>query len=109
MFFGIVIAIAGFLAFVRFREIERDGRKSVEAAKGHSDEARKLVDEIREIKKGIVAEAKKISKIKETIEEDAARVKELRVTTAESVAQAPDRANLAIADVTGDPEASAMD
>ena len=82
---------------------------SVEAAKGRSYEAKKLVDETREIKKEIGAEAKKISKIKETTEEDAARDKELRVTTTESVAQAPDRADLALAGVTADLVGSAMD
>ena len=47
-FFGIVVAIAGFLGFSRFREIEREAKASAETATKYAENARQYVEEIKE-------------------------------------------------------------
>ena len=110
MFFGVVIPVTGFLAFIRFRQIERDAREGAKSAKRHSDEAYRLVSETRRIKKQVTGEAKKIRSIKERSEAAASEIDRLlRRTTAQWVEQAPDQESVTISDVTDDPKASATD
>ena len=102
VFFGVVIALAGFLAFARFRQIERDAGESAANAKNHSvaaeehsAEAERLVGVVKDL-------VKKASKWTSEIEA-------FRRTTAESVDEAPDRASAASARMTVDPQASPVD
>ena len=102
VFFGVVIALAGFFAFGRFRQIERDAMESAAASKNHSVDAEKhsfeaarLVGVVRHLAKQASAWASEIE--------------ELRHTTAESVDKAPERAGTASTRVTADPRASDVD
>ncbi|MDE0127692.1 MAG: hypothetical protein OXN97_24260, partial [Bryobacterales bacterium] len=110
MFFGVVIPVAGFLAFNRFRQIEKDARECARSAKRHSDDAHRLVSETRRIKMQVVGEAKTIRNIKERSEAAASEIDRLhRRITAQWVEQAPDQTTVTISDVTDDPKASATD
>ena len=91
-FFGIVVAIAGFLGFRRFREIETEARQSVEAAKQHDATAKQLVERI------------------ETLQgESEAYVQRIRGLTAEAAAKNPAKANQAVKDARENPKASLTD
>ena len=85
MFFGIVVAVAGFLAFWRFRDIENDAKMSAESA-------RKTLDEIKGIKQKAVIKAAEIHQL-----------------TSEDAETAPQKATDAIEDVSRNPEASPID
>ena len=81
-FFGIVVAIAGLVGFSRFREIEKEAKKSVENAerlveeiKSHRDEAKNLVQDI----------------------------------SAQTVTDDPEEAKQAVANIRKNPEASRID
>ncbi len=80
--FGVVVAIAGFIGFRRFREIENDARRSATTA-------RNLVREIEEKR-----------------DEAASLLKE---TTAETAAKAPAKVDEATQSVWANPTASPMD
>ena len=87
--FAVVVAIAGFVSFKRFREIEAEVRNSVktaaehaEAAGGHVKEIKKKRDEADEIVRGI---------------------------NAQTVADNPVKANQVVANVQNNPDASPID
>ena len=88
-FFGIVVAIAGFLGFRRFREIETEARKSVEAAAEYAEAAKRHVEEIERNRD-------KSDEI-------------LRRMNAETAADEPEKANQAAANVRENPTASLID
>ena len=50
-FFGIVVAIAGFMGFRRFRKIETDAKNSVETVTKHAEAAKRHVEEIERNRK----------------------------------------------------------
>ena len=91
-FFGIVVAIAGFLGFRRFREIETEARTSVEAAKQHEAAAK----DIRERIEGLLSESEE-------------RVQLIRNLNAEAAAQKPTEAKQAVKDARKNPKASLTD
>ena len=81
-FFGIVVAIAGLVGFSKFREIEKEAKKSVENAerlveeiRSHRDEAKNLVQDI----------------------------------SAQTVTDDPEEAKQAVANIRENPEASRID
>ena len=89
---GIVAVIAGYLSFKRFREIETEARKSVEAAKQHETAAK----DIRERIEGLLSESEE-------------RVQHIRGMTAEAADKNPAKANQAAANVRENPTASLID
>ena len=109
MFFGVVIPVTGFLAFIRFRQIERDAREGAKSAKRHSDEAYRLVSETRRIKKQVTGEAKKIRSIKERSEAAASEMTDFFDATTAQWSTSSRPRKLTISDVTDDPKASATD
>ena len=109
IFFGVVIALAGFLAFGRFRQIERDAGESAAAAKNHSVDAEK---HSVEAEKHSVEAERLVGVVRDLVKKASAWTSEIeafRRTTAESVDEAPGRASAASARVTDDPQASAVD
>ena len=91
-FFGIVIAIAGFRAFDRFRKIEAEAKESATAAKQHAAEAGQLVGEIHRHKKQSERELEII-----------------RQVTAEVAQDEPQQASRAAEAVREDPDASVIE
>ena len=87
-FFGIVVAIAGFLGFRRFREIETEARKSVEATKQYETA-------VKDIRK----------RIEDLLSESEERVQLIRMN-AEAAANNPAKANQAVKDTRKNPKAS---
>ena len=85
----IFLAMAGFIGFRRFREIEAEAKNSVETVTKLVEEAERCVEEI----KGKQKEAEEI----------------IRDMSSESAAKDPQRANQAIADVRRNPKASPID
>ena len=90
---GIVAVIAGYLSFKRFREIEAEARKSVEAAKRYEADAKDHAERIEALQGNAVA--------------DVQRIRDLM--TAEVAAQNPAEANQAVKDARENPEASLTD
>ena len=88
-FFGIVVAIAGFLGFSRFREIERQAKASVETATRHAEAAKRHVEEIE--------------RNREQSE------KMLQRMTAQAAADDPAQASQTVEDVRENPRASLID
>ncbi len=88
-FFGVVVAVAGYIGFTRFREIETEAKNSAMTATKHAEDAKHLVDEI---KKNRDTSAKMIQEI-----------------TAKTVADRPEEAKQAAADVDENPRASLID
>lgn len=88
-FFGIVIALAGYIGFGRFREIEAEGKKNVTASAEHVEDAKRLVDEIKSIR------------------DESAEI--LQGMNAEDVAEASEEAKQAAANVAENPTASLID
>ena len=91
-FFGIAVAVAGVLGFRRFREIETEARKSVDAAKKHETAA----EAIRE-------------RIEKLLSESETVVKSIRSLSAEAADNDPDQANLTIENVRANPNALLTD
>ena len=87
--FGVVAVFAGYVGFRRFREIEAEARGNVEAARGHAEEARNLVGEIKE----------KHVEAAELVEG----------MNAEAVSKAPNEADRAAASVQKNPQASPIE
>ena len=56
-FFGVVVAVAGFMGFQRFRYIETEARKHVDEIKAHKTQAEKYALAIREMDSKYVDEA----------------------------------------------------
>ena len=79
----------GYLGFKRFPEIEAEARGNVDTARKHTEEARKLVDEIKERRDEAVSLVKGI--------------------TAEAAATEPDKADKAARSTQADPAASPID
>jgi len=88
-FFGIVISVAGYFSFKRFRGIETEARQNVTASKQYAKEAQILVEEIR-AKRG---EAESL----------------LEKLNAEKVGEDPDEAGRAAESVQGNPAAPLID
>ena len=88
-FFGIVIALAGYIGFGRFREIETEGKENVTASAEQVEDAKRLVDEIKSIR------------------DESAEI--LQDMNAEDVAEAPEEAKQAAANVAENPMASLID
>ena len=89
----IVLAFFGILGFKRFREIEAEARKSVEAAKRYEADAKDHAERIEALQGNAVA--------------DVQRIRDLM--TAEVAAQNPAEANQAVKDARENPEASLTD
>ena len=89
----IVLAFFGILGFKRFREIEAEARKSVEAAKRYEADAKDHAERIEALQGKAVA--------------DVQRIRDL--VTAEVAAQNPAEANQAVKDARENPEASLTD
>ena len=89
----IVLAFFGILGFKRFREIEAEARKSVEAAKRYEADAKDHAERIEALQGKAVA--------------DVQRIRDLM--TAEVAAQNPAEANQAVKDARENPEASLTD
>ena len=89
----IVLAFFGILGFKRFREIEAEARKSVEAAKRYEADAKDHAERIEALQGNAVA--------------DVQRIRDLM--TAELAAQNPAEANQAVKDARENPEASLTD
>ena len=87
--FGVVAVFAGYVGFRRFREIEAEARGNVEAARGHAEEARSLVGEIKE----------KHVEAAELVEG----------LNAQAVSDAPNEADRAAASVQENPQASPIE
>ena len=90
---AIVLAFFGILGFKRFREIEAEARKSVEAAKRYEADAKDHAERIEALQGNAVA--------------DVQRIRDLM--TAEVAAQNPAEANQAVKDARENPEASLTD
>ena len=88
-FFGIVIALAGYIGFGRFREIEAEGKKNVTATAGHVEDAERLVEQIKK-------DRDETNKIRQEM-------------TAETVADDPEEAKQAATNVAETPTASLID
>ena len=91
-FFAVAVALAGFLGFRRFREIETKAKSSVEKVKSSVEAAENLVKEIRE-----------------TRDESQEILLNLRNLNAESVDKEPERANRVSRDAQNNPEATLVD
>ena len=89
MLLTIVVVIAGYLSFKRFREIEVEARENVKLSGEHAKEARDLVDEIK------------------TRRDEAESL--LKGFTAEAVHKEPDEAGRAAESVQENPTASPID
>ena len=92
----IVLAFFGILGFKRFREIEAEARKSVEAAKGYEADAKDHAERIEALQ-GKAGKAVA----------DVQRIRDLM--TAEVAAKNPAEANQAVKDARENPEASLTD
>ncbi len=46
-FWGIIVAVAGYLGFKGFQEIKNEARQNVEKAREHAEEAQRLIEEIK--------------------------------------------------------------
>ncbi len=88
-FFGIVVAIAGFMGFRRFREIETDAKNSVETVTKHAEAAKRHVEEIERNRK-------KSDEI-------------VQGMNAKTAADEPEEAQQAVENVQNNPEASLID
>ena len=88
-FFGIVVAIAGFLGFSRFREIETEAKSSVKIVTDYAEAAERHVKEIEKNK----------DKSDEIV----------RGMNAQTAADDPEKARQAVENVQNDPEASSID
>ena len=88
-FFGIVIALASYIGFGRFREIEAEGKKNVTATAGHVEDAERLVDQIKKNRD-------ETDKIRQDM-------------TAQTVADDPEEAMKAATNVDENPMASLID
>ncbi len=86
---GIIAVVAGYLGFKRFREIETEARGNVESSRKHTEEAGKLVGEIK------------------VRRDEAASL--LKGLTAETVHDDPAKAGRTAESVQGDPTASPID
>ena len=91
-FFAVAVALAGFLGFRRFREIETEAKSSVKKVKSSVEAAENLVKEIRE-----------------TRDESQEILLNLRNLNAESVDKEPERANRVSKDAQNNPEATLVD
>ena len=89
----IVLAFFGILGFKRFREIEAEARKSVEAAKRYEADAKDHAERIEALQGKAVADVQCIRDL----------------MTAEVAAQNPAEANQAVKDARENPEASLTD
>ena len=89
---SIVLAFFGILGFKRFREIEAEARKSVEAAKRYEADAKDHAERIEALQGKAVA--------------DAQRIREL---TAEAAAKNPAEAHQAVKNTRENPKASLID
>ena len=88
----IVLAFFGILGFRRFREIEAEARKSVEAAKRYEADAKDHAERIEALQGKAVADVQRI-----------------RNLTSEAAALDPTKANLTIKDIFENPRASLTD
>ena len=88
-FFGIVVAIAGFLGFSRFREIETEAKSSVKIVTDYAEAAERHVKEIEKNKD-------KSDKI-------------VQGMNAQTAADDPEKASQAVANVRENPRASLID
>ena len=88
----IVLAFFGILGFKRFREIEAEARKSVEAAKRYETDAKDHAEHIEALQSKAVADVQRIQDL-----------------TAEVAAQNPAEAKQAIKDARENPKASLTD
>ena len=88
----IVLAFFGILGFRRFREIEAEARKSVEAAKRYEADAKDHAERIEALQGKAVADVQRI-----------------RNLTSEAAAHDPTKANLTIKDIFENPRASLTD
>ena len=88
----IVLAFFGILGFRRFREIEAEARKSVEAAKRYEADAKDHAERIEALQGKAVADVQRI-----------------RNLTSEAAADDPPKANLAVEVVRENPQASLID
>ena len=59
--FGIVVAVAGYLSFKRFREIEAEARENVKSCRIYTEEAGKLVGKIKERRDEVESIAKELT------------------------------------------------
>ena len=84
-----ILTVGGYLGFRRFREVEVEARGNVDTARGHAEEARRLVDEIKERRD----EADSL----------------VRGMTAETATAEPDKADEAVRSAQADPSASPID
>ena len=102
MSFTIVIALAGFLAYDRFRAIEQDARTSAKDARTGAEAAGAYLNDAAQL-------LTKIENLKKTSEIHAAEIKRIHQTTAEDAETAPEQATEAIEGVASNPEASPVD
>ena len=91
-FFAVAVALAGFLGFRRFREIETEAKNNVEKVRINVETAENLVEEIRE-----------------TRDESQEVLQSLRNLNAESVAKEPERAHRVSRDAQNNPDSSLLD
>ena len=91
-FFGIVAVLGGYIGFRRFREIEVEARKSVDAAKRYVEAARNDAKGIAALKQEVVANAE-----------------QMRSITAEYAAENPKEVNQAVIDAQTNPQSSLIE
>ena len=87
--FSVIAVVVGYIGFKRFRKIETEAKDSARTAAEHAEEAKRLVDEIKENR----------DKSAEIIQD----------MTAEDVAEAPEEAKQAATNVGENPMASPID
>ena len=88
-FLGIVVVVGGYIGFKRFQEIETEAKNSAMTATEHAEDAKRLVD-----------------KIKENRDKSAEIIQDM---TAEAVADDPEKAKQAAVNVGENPMASLID
>ncbi|MCE2559997.1 MAG: hypothetical protein J4F98_15775 [Acidobacteria bacterium] len=95
-FFGIVVTLAGFLAFRRFREIETEAKGSRDEAKDSRDEAKHSLDQIVKLREEAHEELTQISQIRQDL-------------TAEIVEREPEQTDEELDRVRANPDSSMID
>ena len=91
-FFGVVVALGGYLGFKQFRDIETEAKNSAMNATKHAEEAERLV-----------------AKLEKILDKSAEMSREIREIRAEDVAKEPEKAKQTAANVYENPLASMVD
>ena len=98
-FFGIVVVVAGYLGYQRFWEIENRANKSVEKAERYGEEAKRSAEEAKRL-------VKETREHRDVAEKEAQKA---RKVTAKIVADFPEKAKQAVANIRKNPKASLLD